>query len=148
MKQERLLLIILAGIGLLVLSTIVIFIVRRNLRSYGPEDTPEGVLRNYVLAINQEDYTKAYGYLADTETTPDYEFFSQRMRGKTRSINQTALKIISADISENEAEIKVVVTQEGSNPFFDSRYSNNRTVSLELRDGAWKLTRLPYPFGY
>jgi len=140
--------IILAGIGLLVISTIVLFIIRRNSQTYGPEDTPEGVLRNYILAINQEDYNIAYSYLPDVEAKPDYEEFEQRMSNKIDSIRQNALKIISVDISGNEAKIKVVITQGGSDPFFDNGHSINQTVLLGLHDGAWKLTRIPYPFGY
>jgi hypothetical protein len=146
MKQDRFLLIILAGIGLLVVSAIVLFVIRQNSQTYGPEDTPEGVLRNYILAINREDYAKAYSYLPDIETKPDYDKFQQQMNSKMDSINQTALKIMSIDISGDEAEIKVVLTREGSDPF-DSRYSTNQTVLLVLQDEAWKLTRLPYPFG-
>ena len=148
MKQDRFLMIILGGIGLLVISTILIFIIRRNSQAYGPEDTPDGVLRNYILAISQEDYAKAYSYLPDSETKPDYGKFQQRMRGKMSSIRHTALKIISVEASDSEAKINVVITREGSDPFFDNRYSTNQTVLLRLQDGAWKLTRIPYPFGY
>ena len=148
MRQDRFLLVIVAGIGLLVIATISLFIIRQNSKTYGPEDTPEGVLRNYILAINQEDYAKAYGYLPDFGTRPDYDEFHQQMTAKTRAIDQTALKIISVDVSGDEAKIKVVVTREGSDPFFDSRYSTNQTVLLGLHDGAWKLESIPYPFGY
>jgi hypothetical protein len=148
MKQDRFLVIILAGIGLLVLSAILIFVIRRNSQTYSMEDTPEGVLRNYILAINREDYAKAFGYLPIHENQPDSDKFQQHMRGKKELIRTTALKIISVDISGDKAEIEVVVTREGSDPFFDNRYSSNQTVLLELHNGAWKLTRIPYPFGY
>lgn len=147
MKQDRFLLIILAGVGLLTISAIAVFFIRQNSQAYGPEDTPDGVLRNYVLAINQEDYAKAYGYLQDTEIKPDFEKFEQRLRARTGSIQQTAFKIISVDVTEHEATIEVVLTREGYD-LFDSRYSSNRTVILVLQDGAWKLNKIPYPFGY
>mgnify|MGYP003565150661 CR=1 FL=1 len=147
MKQDRFLQIILAVIGLLVITAIALFFIRKNSQAYGAEDTPEGVLRNYVLAVNQEDYAKAYGYLQDIEAKPDYEKFQQQLTNKTGVIHQTALKIITVEISGDEAKIKVVITRENSD-LFDSRYSTNQTIALVMQDEVWKLIRMPYPFGY
>ena len=147
MKQDRFLLIILTSIGLLMIAAIAVFFIRKNSQAYGSEDTPEGVLRNYVLAINQEDYAKAYRYLQDSATKPDFEKFQQQMSNKSSIINRTAFKIISVEISDDQAEIKVILTREGYD-LFDTRHSSNRTVDLLLEDGTWKLISVPYPFGY
>ena len=32
--------------------------------AYQSDDTPEGVAHNYLLAIQREDYARAYGYLS------------------------------------------------------------------------------------
>lgn len=147
MKQDRFLLFILAVIGLLVITAIALFFIRKNSQTYVAEETPEGVLRNYVLAVNQEDYARAYGYLQDVEAKPDYEKFQQQLTNKIGILHQTALKIISVEISEDKAKIKVVITREGSD-LFDNRYNTHQTISLIKQDEAWKLTRMPYPFGY
>jgi hypothetical protein len=147
MKQDRFLLVILAGIGLLIIVAIALFFVRQNSQTYGPDDTPEGVLRNYVLAINQEDYARAYDYLLETDTKPDFERFQRNLSRKTSIIDRTALKIISVDQIGNEAEIEVILSREGVE-LFDTRYSTQRTVKLVLQDGVWKLSSMPYPFGY
>lgn len=147
MKQDRFLLVILAAIGLLIIVAVALFFIRQNSQTYGSEDTPESVLRNYVLAINQEDYARAYDYLLDTENKPDFEAFQQDLNRKTDIIDRTALKIISIDLAENEAKIKVVISREGTD-LFETRYTSQRTVVSVYQDGVWKLTSVPYPFGY
>lgn len=147
MKQDRFLLVILAAIGLLIVAAIALFVIRQNSQTYGPEDIPESVLRYYVLAINQEDYARAYDYLLDTKTKPDFEQFQQDINRKTDIIERTTLKIISIDHAENEAKIKVIVSREGAD-LFDNRYASQRTVVSVYQDGVWKLTNVPYPFGY
>jgi len=147
MKQDRFLLAILAAIGLLIIVAVALFFIRQNSQTYGSEDTPESILRNYVLAINQEDYARAYDYLSDTETKPDFEQFQQDLNRKTDIIDRTALKIISIDLAENEAKIKVIISREGTD-LFETRYTSQRTVVCVYQDGVWKLTSVPYPFGY
>ena len=64
MKQDRFLIAILAGIGLLVVAAFVLFFVRQSNLNYVSDDTPEGVVQNFVLALHKGDYEKAYAYLA------------------------------------------------------------------------------------
>ena len=75
MKQDRFLTGILVGIGLLVVVALVVFFTRKNSQTYVPDDTPEGVVHNYVLAVLDKDYEKAYGYLAELKYKPTYEEF-------------------------------------------------------------------------
>ncbi len=147
MKPDRFLLIILGAIGLLAITAIIIFFIRRDSQTYGPDDSPEGVLRNYVIALNREDYEKAYACLQEIEIKPTYEQFREKLTSREGQIRQTALKIISVDISGDEAKIRVIITPEGADPF-DSRYSTDQTALLVLQDDAWKLAKMPYPFGY
>jgi len=75
MKQDRFLLGILVGIGILVVIALVLFFVRQDKQEYVMDDVPEGVVHNYALALYQGDYQKAYGYLAEREDKPTYEEF-------------------------------------------------------------------------
>ena len=147
MKQDRFLLIILGAIGLLAITAIVLLFIRRDSQTDGPDDSPEGVLRNYVIALNQEDYETAYNYLQDIETKPDYDQFREKLTSRKEQISQTAVKIISIDISGDEAKIKVALTREGTDPF-EGGHSTNQTVLLVLQGDAWKLAKIPYPFRY
>lgn len=147
MKEDRFLLIILGVIGLLAISALSLFFIRRESQTYVPDDSPEGVLRNYIIALILEDYEKAYSYLQDTETTPPFKKYKEKLNSRRERINRTAVKIISIDISGEEAKIKVVLTREGRDPF-DSSYSSDHSVQLVRQNTVWKLEKIPYPFGY
>jgi hypothetical protein len=67
MKQDRFLTGILIGIAVLVVIALVVFFLRQNSQSYISEESPEGVVHNYVLAVLNDDYEKAYDYLADLD---------------------------------------------------------------------------------
>ncbi len=80
MKQDRFLTGILIGIGVLVLSALLVFFMRKDTQTYISEDQPEGVVHNYILAILNKDYEKAYGYLADLDNKPSFEEFRDSVR--------------------------------------------------------------------
>ena len=64
MQRDRFLLAILAGIGILVIITLVLFFIRQGNTGYQDESTPAGVVNNYVLALQRRDYQRAFTYLA------------------------------------------------------------------------------------
>jgi hypothetical protein len=70
MKQDRFLLGILIGIGALVAIALAVFFARRDTQQYRADGAPESVVFNYVLAVTNRDYEKAYGYLANLEHKP------------------------------------------------------------------------------
>ena len=72
MRQDRFLTGILIGIAVLVVIALAVFFLRQGSQSYISEDAPEGVVHNYVLAVLNDDYEKAYGYLANLDNKPTY----------------------------------------------------------------------------
>ena len=52
-----------------------VFLVRQNAQDYVAEDTPEGIVHNYVFAIQQDDFERAYNYLIDGENKPTFSDF-------------------------------------------------------------------------
>lgn len=142
-KQDRFLMIILGVIGVLVVATIGLFFFRRNTRSYKPDDTPEGVVHNYLLALNQEDYEKAYSYLATSDTKPDFSEFKRVMTQKRPRLLQTSVRILSAEINANRVIVELSTTREETDLFEQPR-SYNQQAKLILQDGVWKLTQMPY----
>ncbi len=70
MKEDRFLTGILIGMAVLVVAAVALFFVRREAQTYGPETDPAGVARNYVLALQKQDYERAYTYLADFKDKP------------------------------------------------------------------------------
>ena len=145
MKQDRFLMGILIFIGVLVAAALALFFIRNDSQSYGAEDTPEGVIRNYALALQNQDYPRAYGYLADKDGKPTYDAF-HRVFLNGQFNPSTALQVGSVQyINSNEASVSVTVLYAGSGPFSGSSSSTD-TASLVQQGGAWKLIYLPYNY--
>jgi len=146
MKQDRFLIGILVFIGLLVITALVLFFVRQDIPQYGPEDTPEGVVRNYALAVHQRDFARAYGYLAELDDKPTYDSFVQAFLSNQLDTSNNALQVGETQtLGGEEAWVTVTVLYGSSGPFSD-RWSSSETARLVLQNGAWKITYLPYPY--
>ena len=149
MKQDRFLLGILIFIGLLVIAALALFFVRNQTPAYGPEKTPAGVVYNYAVALQLNDYARAYGYLAEKDNQPTYATFRHAFLSRQLDTSTSALQIGEVQTLENgEAWVSVTVQYAG-NGIFNSGYSSNDKASLALQNGAWKITYLPNPYwGY
>ena len=142
MKQDRFLMGILIGIGVLVILALVVFFLRGDAQSYLPEDTPEGVVHNYVLAVLNKDYEKAYGYLADLENRPTYDEFRRPFLNGYVNPENTAVDVGEAEISGDEASVEVAQIYSSSDPF-STGYRDVQRAILVRQNGAWKLSSMP-----
>jgi hypothetical protein len=61
-RTDKLLIGIVAGIVLVVVAAFAILLLRPA-PAYAADDTPEHIVHNYLLALQQQDYERAYGYL-------------------------------------------------------------------------------------
>jgi hypothetical protein len=156
LRQDRFLLSILAGIVLLVLLSLVLFFVRQGAPAYGPEDTPQGVLQNYVVALTKEDYQRAFGYVAGPPGTadpnqspglPDFAQFQQFFLVEARGqIANTGLQIGDVHfITADSAAISITVLHTNGS-LFNSVSRESQQAQLVRQNGAWKLAQGPYPF--
>lgn len=148
MRQDRFLIGILAGIGALVVLSLAIYFIRRGGMEYGPEDTPQGVVQNYVVALQRGDYDRAYDYLAAFETRPDRARFREPFVSYlSRDVTLTGLEITSASLADDgsSALVYLALQRGGSGPF-DRGYRESNTAELVLEGGAWKINSMPYPF--
>jgi len=145
MKQDRFLLGILVGIGVLVAVALVLFFTRQGKQEYVTEDSPEGVVHNYALAVFEGDYEKAYAYLAESENKPTYQAFRQAFFNHSIDPNSAGVEIGETEINGDEAYVTVYVIYNPSDPF-SSGYRNTETALLERQDGEWKLMQMPYAF--
>ena len=109
MKQDRFLTGILIGIGLLVIIALTVFFTRKDSQTYIAEDTPEGVVHNYVVAILDKDYEKAYGYLADLDHKPTLDEFRQSFLNGSVNPNNGAVDVGQSEISNDEASVEVAM---------------------------------------
>ena len=142
MKQDRFLTGILVGIAVLVVIALVVFFLRQTSQSYISEDSPEGVVHNYVLAVLDNDYEKAYGYLADLDHKPTYAQFRDAFLTGAVNPNNSAIDIGASEISDETASVEVALIYNPSDPFSTGYRDTQRAVLV--REGiAWKLSSMP-----
>ncbi len=148
MRQDRFLIGILAGIGLLVVLSLAVFFIRNNAAAYVPEDSPEGALHNYVVALQNRDYERAYACLASFSGKPDLPRFRQVFADyQGREVSLTGVALTSSNLAQGgqSAEVYLVLLHGGNGPF-DPGYRENKSASLVLENGAWKVAGMAYPF--
>ena len=142
MKQDRFLTGILIGIGVLVVVALAVFFTRKDSQTYVPDDTPEGVVHNYVLAILNKDYQKAYVYLAELEYKPTYEEFRRAFLNHEVNPENQAVDIGQSEIIGDEASVSLELIYTSSDPF-STGYRNPYSATLVKQNGAWKLSSMP-----
>jgi hypothetical protein len=147
MKQDRFLTGILIGIVVLVIAALALYFVRREQAVYQPEDTPAGVVHNFVLALHNSEYEKAHSYLAETNLKPSLTAFRQPFISRELDVQANSLQIGETDLNGEEAIVAVTVVHASKNPFNDV-YHTLDTVTLVQQDGQWRITALPYPYWY
>lgn len=145
MKQDRFLTGILIGIGVLILLALGLFFMRQDKREYIADNVPEGVVHNYVLAILNKDYEKAYAYMADLEYKPTYEEFRQSFFNGMVNPNNTGVDVGTSEIHGDEAVVTLTLFYSYSDPFSSGYESTERALLVE-QNGAWKLNTMPYNF--
>jgi hypothetical protein len=145
MKQDRFLMGILAGIGVLIVIALVLFFARQDTREYKTDDSPSSVVFNYVLAVTNKDYEKAYSYLADIENKPTYDEFRQSFLNGMIYADNVGVDVGEAEIDGDIAVVEVNMIYSSSDPF-SSSYRNVDRATLVREDGEWKITAMPYNF--
>jgi hypothetical protein len=147
MKQDRFLYIILGVIGALVVVALVLFFVRRGMQKYGPEDSPNGVANNYVLALQMGDFQRAYSYLAEGSGKPTELTFQQEFASRQLDISSASIQIDPAVIVGDTASIPVTLLNNSG--LFGETFPNVQNGTLVRQGGAWKINSLPNPYwGY
>lgn len=145
MRQDRFLMGILGIIAVLVVVAVILFFVRGGEQGYKPDDTPAGVLYNYVVALQQGDYNRAYGYLQEAEQKPDLAAFRQAFLSNQLDISQVSVRIGEVEQKGEEATIAMVLSHNSGEPF-GGGWSETASALLISEAGEWKLAYLPYPY--
>ena len=142
MKQDRFLTGILVGIVVLVIVALTVFFIRKDTQSYVSENVPEGVVHNYVLAVLNDDYQKAYSYLADLENKPTYEQFRDSFIKGATNPNNSAVDIGKSQVNGDTAYVEVGLIYNPSDPFSTGARDVQRAILVKQK-GAWKLSSMP-----
>lgn len=143
-KADRFLIGIVAGIAVLVVVTLIVAL-RQPSPTYQPEETPQGVAHNYLLALQQEAYERAFSYLSPE--LPGYPADSAafantltQYRWNFRFDENTAVSVIDATISGEQATVRAAITEFATGgPFGSDISTTNFTLQLRYEAGGWKL---------
>ncbi len=145
MKQDRFLVGILAFIGLLAVTAVALYFFRREAPAYGPEDTPQGVVRNYAIALQGGDYQRAYGYLADEPAKPSAGIFRRAFLDRRLENSNAALQVGQSVVNGSDATVEVLLIYDNSGPFGQGA-GMAESALLVMEGGAWRIRSMPYPY--
>ena len=144
MKQDRFLLVILIFIALLAGAAVGTYFIRQGEQGYLPDTTPENVAQNYVLALQNKEYERAYSYLQKQENTPSLSEFQETFL-RQRTLSETVLQIADVTEQDGRAVLDIIIFHGGGDPF-GSTWKEYTTALLEKEDGNWKITYFPHPY--
>jgi hypothetical protein len=143
MKQDRFLTGILIGIGVLVVTALVVFFARKSEPAYVAEDSPQGVVHNYVVALLNKDYARAYNYLADLEHKPSYDQFRRRFLQEYVAPQSASVDVgVTTYNSGDEASVEIVEIYNNSD-LFSPIYRNVYQALLIRQNDNWKISYFP-----
>ncbi len=115
-----------------------------------PQDTPQGTVQRFLMAIQEKDYPKAYNYLQITEkdikvTYDDWVRFDVPLMASTA---QPAWKATlgKTTIFGSNASVEVFVDTfrpNGNGPFGSSTYTQLIMFQLTKAGNSWLITTRP-----
>jgi hypothetical protein len=141
-RSDKFLLGIVLGIVALVAVGFAVLLTRPK-PGYQSEDTPGGVVNNYLLALQQQNYERAYGYLSPSLAgyPRNASTFAQRVSLATGYGSSISLEVTRVSQQGDRATVTVVETAFSQGGLFDSNsYESTRTMSLERDQERWWIT--------
>ena len=145
MKSDRFLTAILIGIGVLALIALALFFVRRGGQDYLDDKSPTGVTHNFIVAIERDDYQKAYSYVAESAQKPTLDQFRTSFLSSKSNNTDVSVQVGSAEIAGDTANVSVVLIYNNGNPF-NSTNRQPQTGQLTRKNGSWTIVQMAYPF--
>ena len=144
-STDKYLIIFAVGVAVLVIAALIIT-ANRPEETYRDGTSAEDVAYNYMLAIEKEDYPRAYALLS-----PELEAYPADIQDFIRDVNRDSWQFPTQDESvsmslqsmregEGWATATIhITTYNGSGLFGPNRYSNEFQLELEQVDGEWKI---------
>jgi hypothetical protein len=140
-KSDRVLIGILVGIALIVLAGFVIAL-RWTEPDYRTGPAPEDIAYNYMLAIQKEDYAKAYSYLYPYGTNyPDTLSEFKKAGWTPYSSPSGSIQIESVEKSTLVTTVVIRVVNSAGGSFFNTDYSSSDyKIELKSQGSQWKIS--------
>jgi hypothetical protein len=144
-NTDKILVAIVGGIILLVVVAFAVTLARPK-QGYLPDDTPEGVAQNYLLALLEKDYARAYGYLSPNlvgypKTLEAFILDIEKNSWNYDYYSSVTLALQSVDVGENYATVRMLASQFRAGSLFDSGETTDIfDMQLRLIAGQWKIS--------
>jgi hypothetical protein len=107
-----------------------------------PEDSPEGTVQRFLMAVKDQDFTKAYGYLypqSDQLKGNPYDNWVRSAQSYRDSSTWKA-SIVKSTVRENDATVEVAVDVfRAEGPLSNPVNTNRITFLLQKDNGKWMI---------
>ena len=135
-------------IGLLVIATVtLVLLTKGNKVTLLPENSPQGTVQRYLMAIQEKDYQKAFGYLSFSPTDKITSFSDWLMMVGPQSSSQSVWRATLGTVTENENNATVEInidTLRSGGLFGDSQFSQQINFLLIKKGNSWFITSPNY----
>ncbi len=118
-----------------------------------PEDTPEGAVQRYLIAISEDRWEDAYSYLQispEDRVTSYEEWYNMAIGWSGTSRTNTWKASLGSSVTEaGKAHVGVIIeTFSSRGAFNDPISSQDLAFTLTLDNGKWWITSPIYVFWY
>ncbi len=144
-SSTKFLLGIVIGIVLLVIVTFTVVMMRPE-PTYQDDTTPEGAAHNYLLAIQNGDYERAYSYIPEAYQFPENaDQMGYDIEQRTWQFDTGSDISLSVESSRMRGDEKAAVTIRkttfhNSGLMGSSQSTRTFTLDMVLEDGVWKVS--------
>jgi hypothetical protein len=106
-----------------------------------PENSPEGIVQRFLVAVKEQDYVKAYTFLSPESEylkTSPYDDWVRSMQTANRNNSSWKASIVKSTVRENDATIDVAVDVfRADGPLANPVNTNHVTFLLHQENGKW-----------
>ena len=135
-------------IVVLVIATVsLVLLTKGNKVTLLPEDSPQGTVQRYLMAVQEKDYQKAFGYLSFSPTDKITSFSDWLMMVGPQSSSQSVWRATLGTVTENENNATVEInidTLHSGGLFGDSQFSQQINFLLIKKGNSWFITSPTY----
>jgi hypothetical protein len=129
---------------LVLATTLLVLLTGENEADLLPEDSPEGIVQRYLIAVQERNYQEAFDYLLfdPSEEIESYDDWV-RMRGVPRIAEGVTWKATLGQTIQNvdNATVQVIIeTLRPGGPFDNPVRSRQISYELKRIDGQWLIT--------
>jgi len=150
-SSRRWLLIFAVVIGILVIAAVsLVLFTKGNKVTLLSEDSPQGVVQRYLIAIQEKDYQQAFGFLSFNPmdkimTYNDWVMMISTPQPSSQSVWKATLGKVTVNGNDATVEVTIDIARPGG-LFGNSQTSQLIIFQLVKTTNVWKITSPTYVF--